>query len=495
MFFRRTECCNFVHNSTPYIHPRSDSRNWPRSSECYVGYLYAREKTSRVYRHEDIDYFELLESDIAKFQNLGKVLVTGDFNGRTGTNSDFIIYDRYIDAGPDNSIQYNDIPVRFNRDRAVDAYGRRLLELCKTTSLLIANGRLGSDSETGEFTFYGEKGCSTVDYLLLSFIDFETVSYFEICDITEFSDHVGLSFGLHCKQMTCTNTPSNETTYVKKLKWDSDKVEDFKNSVSNLSDLLNSLFSSLQQNNSENNINETLNKFSDSIFACSDKHFGKSVSIENVSTPKNSNKWFDEQCRTAKTDFNRAKRIFSYDRSEQNRINFTKCRSKYNKAKRRAKYKFKITEGQKISKMAKCNPKAFWKKIKKYSSCNKVGSETLSSDDFFQHFSGVFEGDENQNDRHLNLDFVLQSNEYLNSEISQEEVTAAIRSLASNKSPGMDGLIPEIFKASADTITPFVTELFNTVFVHILNPGQKATLLQFLKKAMLMTQIITVELL
>ena len=145
--------------------------------DTYVGYLYAREKTSRVYRHEDIDYFELLESDIAKFQNLGKVLVTRDFNGRTGTNSDFIIYDRYIDAGPDDSIQYNDIPVRFNRDRAVDAYGRCLLELCKTTSLLIANGRLGSDSETGEFTFYGEKGCSTVDYLLLPFIDFETVSY------------------------------------------------------------------------------------------------------------------------------------------------------------------------------------------------------------------------------------------------------------------------------------------------------------------------------
>ena len=67
-----------------------------------------------------------------------------------------------------------------------------------------------------------EKGCSTFDHLLLSFIDFETVSYFEICDITEFSDDVGLSFGLHCKQMTCTNMPSNETTYVKKLKWDSD---------------------------------------------------------------------------------------------------------------------------------------------------------------------------------------------------------------------------------------------------------------------------------
>ena len=30
MFFRRTECCNFVHNSTPYIHPRPDLKNWPR---------------------------------------------------------------------------------------------------------------------------------------------------------------------------------------------------------------------------------------------------------------------------------------------------------------------------------------------------------------------------------------------------------------------------------------------------------------------------------
>ena len=33
IFFRRTKCCNFVQHSTPYIHPRSDSWNWSRSSE------------------------------------------------------------------------------------------------------------------------------------------------------------------------------------------------------------------------------------------------------------------------------------------------------------------------------------------------------------------------------------------------------------------------------------------------------------------------------
>ena len=91
--------------------------------DTFVRYLYAREKSSRVYRHEGIDYFELLESDIAKYKKLGKVLVTGDFNARTRTISDFIIHERYIDAEPDDSIQYNDIPVRFNRDRVFVAYG------------------------------------------------------------------------------------------------------------------------------------------------------------------------------------------------------------------------------------------------------------------------------------------------------------------------------------------------------------------------------------
>ena len=82
--------------------------------DTYIGYLYAREKYSRIFRHEDVDYYELLETDIVKYQLLGKVLVTGDFNGRTGSGSDFILYDRYIEAGLDESIRLTDIPVRCN---------------------------------------------------------------------------------------------------------------------------------------------------------------------------------------------------------------------------------------------------------------------------------------------------------------------------------------------------------------------------------------------
>ena len=38
MFFQRTECCNFVHNSTPNIHPRSGGiEGCVRRHSC-VGY-------------------------------------------------------------------------------------------------------------------------------------------------------------------------------------------------------------------------------------------------------------------------------------------------------------------------------------------------------------------------------------------------------------------------------------------------------------------------
>ena len=161
--------------------------------------MYAREKNSRIYRSGDIDYFELLEADIAKYQNLGKVFVCGDINARTGCEPDYILFDHYIEAGLNINIESTDIPPRENKDHVIDSYGKRLIVLCKTTNQLIANGRLGSDKGIGEFTFYGQKGCSAVDYLLLSLLDFETISHFNVCETTEFSDHAGITFGIFCK--------------------------------------------------------------------------------------------------------------------------------------------------------------------------------------------------------------------------------------------------------------------------------------------------------
>ena len=434
------------------------------NSDIFIGYLYARDKNSRIYRSEDIDYFELLEADIAKYQNLGKVFVCGDINARTGCEPDYILFDHYIEAGLNINIESTDIPPRKNKDHVIDSYGKRLIELCKTTNLLIANGRLGSDKGIGEFTFYGQNGCSAVDYLLLSLLDFETISHFNVCETTEFSDHAGITFGIFCKKRTQIDQSTPNETPPRKILWNENKAESFKNDVSNLCGLFDSLSQSLEQDSSETNINNNLKKFSDSLYSCSDAHFGTNICAENSSSPIKENRWFDNECRSAKREFNSAKRQFSQNRSEQNRTNFIKCRTKFNKIKRKAKAKFKRNEGLKISKLAKSNPKSFWKKINKFVRKNKSESDSLSAGDFFDHFSEIFGNDENQQHGNINSDFEFQENQILDSIFSENEVKNTIQSLASNKSPGIDGLIPELFKSCACFLTPFLTNLFNTLF-------------------------------
>ena len=68
---------------------------------------------------------------------------------------------------PDHCLSFY-FPLRKSRDIVLDNYGRRLLDLCKSTDLLIANGRLGDDKDIGEFTYVTSRGRSVVDYLLLS---------------------------------------------------------------------------------------------------------------------------------------------------------------------------------------------------------------------------------------------------------------------------------------------------------------------------------------
>ena len=142
----------------------------------------------------------------------------------------------------------------------IDSYGKRLIELCKTTNLLIANGRLGSDKGIGEFTFYGQKGCSAVDYLLLSLLDFEFISHFNVCETTEFSDHAGINFGIFCKKRTQIDQSTPYETPPRKILWNENKAESFKNDVSNLCGLFDSLSQSLEQDSSETKINNNLKK-------------------------------------------------------------------------------------------------------------------------------------------------------------------------------------------------------------------------------------------
>ena len=57
---------------------------------------------------------------------------------------------------------------RVNKDKIINENGKDLINLCKRNSMIIINGRTGSDREIGEVTFQSKNGKSTIDYCIAS---------------------------------------------------------------------------------------------------------------------------------------------------------------------------------------------------------------------------------------------------------------------------------------------------------------------------------------
>ena len=150
------------------------------------------------------------------------------------------------------------IPIRNNMDRIIDHNGIRLFKKCQATGLLLVNGRLSNDSRKGQFTFCSHTGQSTVDFLMTNLCDFTTLTYFEVQDFNEYSDHAPILFKLHTKQ--CDNMHMQQETYApnitRKIVWDENKVAYFKDRLANEHDVIQRLTDEAPAENIDRVIND-----------------------------------------------------------------------------------------------------------------------------------------------------------------------------------------------------------------------------------------------
>ena len=113
-----------------------------------------------------------------------------------------------------------------------------MIDLCQSTGLLIANGRLSDDMNIGKFTFCSHLEQRTVDYLLLNLTDFDTISYFDILAFNEHSDHAPMPL----KMKNAENNQENGTAGIsRKIVWDKTKLDNFKLKLRNNIELLNQM--------------------------------------------------------------------------------------------------------------------------------------------------------------------------------------------------------------------------------------------------------------
>ena len=130
-------------------------------------------------------------------------MILGDFNSRIDESKDFIEsddIDDYLPLNEDYTPDSINLPKRTTQDigSKVKGHGAALLDFCKSTGFRIGNGRLGSDSDKGNFTCYQPGGNSLVDYLLIKEKDFHISSDFEIGEMNGFSDHGFLKIKVKC---------------------------------------------------------------------------------------------------------------------------------------------------------------------------------------------------------------------------------------------------------------------------------------------------------
>ena len=407
--------------------------------------------------------YDLIETAIIKYNNLGKVFVTGDFNSRSSDSIDYLIFDKYLDQDLD-FFNTADIPKRYSQDRITDYNGLKLLNLCQCTGLLIANGRLHGDKNIGKYTFCSHNGQSIVDYMLLNFADFQTISSFDVLDFNEFSDHAPINFKINVKlpQTQPHNTTNNETFINRKIIWDDSKTDLFHAQLVNSHEVIQRLISDTNTEPIDHVVQNFTRFLHDSAFDV----FGKTTSSKSHSTKRvnKNNEWFDENCQKAKRDFKNARNNFNRMKTDETRLSFTRARTRYNRTKQKAKKKFKIKEGNRINNLAKKQPREFWKNIKATYQKPRENANSLTLDDLHDYFKSMFGEAPTGHHFDENTFNETQSNDELDSSFTETELRKVIFSLHNNKSPGLDSLTSEILKSAYDFISPFLLSLYNRMF-------------------------------
>ncbi|CAG2198186.1 unnamed protein product [Mytilus edulis] len=174
--------------------------------DVLIGCIYIPPENS-IYKTQDA--INDLEQEFLNFSlNYKYILLTGDFNSRTSTDSDFFEISESHHDNSDNIVvdyasclnQFNMLRKRCSKDVTKNSYGNQLLDMCKNNNLFILNGRVNGDKE-GMFTC---RQSSVVDYFICTYPLLYCINEMLVHDFSSlYSDvHSPLSLTMLFKQ-TC----------------------------------------------------------------------------------------------------------------------------------------------------------------------------------------------------------------------------------------------------------------------------------------------------
>ena len=447
------------------------------NNHFYIGFVYIPHENNVFYRKNELDLFSLLIEDISVYKEKGSVIVSGDFNSRIGTCPDFIENDLMgteVNNFISNVIDYNcDIPMstRESQDLVVNSFGRKLLDLCRSTCTRVCNGRTFGD-KNGKYTFFNHLGASVNDFTIVSENDFHLVDYFCVEDFNEWSDHAPIVFHVSVNVSTvCNDAFSNTKTRFVRSKWENSLYNDVKIELcKHLEQLEQTLVNVEGTVEGVNNCIESFTQILNNVFLpfcgkevvidrCRNDNQSKSIRIENKP-------WFDDKCIQLRKIYMEKLKLFNAARTHFHRNQLVTSKREYKTYERRIKRDYLRYQGDQLEYLKKKNPKEFYRIFRKRKG-NIHHGPNIS--EFYNHFKELSATEQITSTRTDDSEIAtseatIPSYPELSGLITTEEVTLAIKRLKKEKSPGVDNLLNEYFIEYQDYLIAHLVALFNVVF-------------------------------
>lgn len=222
------------HKTNDYIWLKLCKQFFGLPEDLYLCFLYNPPANSTYSQSLTYDILEYVENDIVSYSKLGKILIAGDVNARTGSKQlDFIqndILDTHISSLFEEYNPDFDIPVRHSQDSILSKRGKTLNDLCVQTGIRILNGRTPGDY-IGQLTCHTPMGSSVVDYFLSSESLLSNILFFKVHDFkADLSDHCQVSTML---KVNCIFNAVQKDVYSipNQYIWEENSAEKFQNAL------------------------------------------------------------------------------------------------------------------------------------------------------------------------------------------------------------------------------------------------------------------------
>ena len=478
-----------IKNGITILKSKSSEIVWLQLSKQYFGftddvylcYIYIAPVYSSYSIRNNLDIFQILENDIVQYSKMGKIIVMGDTNARTGSDLDQIDNnDKHIPV-PLQSEKTRFLRQRNSQDSHVCPRGKDLIDLCIEANLNILNGRTFGDS-FGKYTSFQYNGNSVVDYCIVSESLIKEVIYFHVHDhLPYLSDHAKLSLKLKASVANIGVSDENDKTsdMPTSYRWFKDspflfqKAFDTHEVKEQIRKFMNSSFTG---DNHKLLTDDAVESFNGIIYTVCEKSLKKIKHKNNSRKKTKSKKWFDfDLFKMRKELFRKSDMYSKFPNDPIIRGSFFKFRKLYNKNCKKKCKEFKSSLITQLDNMYEKDPEAYWKLLKDLKEDSKATdtSTAISVDEWHKHFSDLYQikskflDKEKQFQSYLNTTLDFKTFSELDVRIKDKEVLLAIQSLKNNKACGLDGIKNEMLKNSHSHVLPCIVKLFN----HILSSG------------------------